>query len=103
LQILRGVILLTSSDADKLVLYKEAKDILVGIQRSDYPQLEIDWLVSTAWNRGCHHANLRRVPEASGYMQAALDLVNYSQACESKRPAMMKRYHETASSAAPCP
>lgn len=89
------MIILTPADAEKLVLFKEAKDILAGIQRSDYPRQEVDWLVGTAWNRGVHHAKLSRVQEASSWMQVALGLVHYS-SLESKVAMMTQQHHSIA-------
>lgn len=38
---------------------------------------ELQWLVSTCWNRGCHHATFERPNEAVGFMEVALQLLQF--------------------------
>ena len=40
-----------------------------------FPCCEAAWLLTTAWNRGCHHAKFGRLPEARRMMTAALTLL----------------------------
>ena len=39
---------------------------------------ELQWLVSTCWNRGCHHATFERHDQAVGFMEVALQLLKFS-------------------------
>ncbi len=65
------------SDAEKLSLLQDARKLLSSLQPGAYPRRELAWLLTTAWNRGCHHAKYRRLPEAQQFMEAALSLVEF--------------------------
>jgi len=66
-----------SSDAEKLSLLQDTTKLLGGLQPDSYPRRELAWLLTTAWNRGCHHAKYKRLREAQQFMEAALTLVDF--------------------------
>ena len=74
LQTLRSLLEMSLSDADKLKLFQEAKQLLAGIGDA-YPDREMQWLVTTCWNRGAHQAKFRRLETAEQYMCLALALL----------------------------
>ena len=76
LQTIRSVMEL-SSDAEKLSLLVDIRNLLSSLQPGAYPRRELAWLLTTAWNRGCHHAKYRRLQEAQQFMEAALSLVDF--------------------------
>lgn len=63
------------SDAEKLELLGEAAELLQGLPARAFPCREAAWLLTTAWNRGCHHAKFGRPAEARAMMAAALALL----------------------------
>lgn len=66
-----------SSDAEKLSLILDTRKVLSSLQPGIYPRRELAWLLTTTWNRGCHHAKYRRLQEAQQFMEAALSLVGF--------------------------
>ena len=68
---------LSSCDADKLRLYKEAQDLIKGLPGNSYPDRELQWLVTTCWNRGAHQAKFMRFEMASQYMRLAMELLQH--------------------------
>ena len=65
------------SDAEKLSLLQDVRTLLGNQQPGMYPRRELAWLLTSAWNRGCHHAKYRRLREAQQFMEAALSLVEF--------------------------
>lgn len=77
LQTLRTLVEMSSSDAGKLKLYQEAKELLAGLPSGVYPDRELQWLVTTCWNRGAHQAKFQRCEAAEQYMRLALALLDH--------------------------
>ena len=69
--------MLSSNDADKLSLYKEAQDLIAGLPGNSYPDRELQWLVTTCWNRGTHQDMFMRSESAEQYMRLALELLKH--------------------------
>ena len=67
-QTLRTTLELSPDDEDKLKLYQEAKELQLGLPGGSYPDRELQWLVTTCWNRGAHQASasVKPFPPASG-------------------------------------
>ncbi len=65
------------SDAEKLSLLQDVRKVLGSQQPGVYPRRELAWLLTSTWNRGCHHAKYRRLREAQQFMEAALSLVEF--------------------------
>lgn len=76
---------MSSSDAGKLKLYQEAKELLAGLHSSAYPERELQWLVTTCWNRGAHQAKFQRCEAAEQYMRLALALLDHCQTLSARR------------------
>ena len=77
MQTLRTLLELSSTDEDKIKLYQQAKELLAGLPGSAYPDRELQWLVSTCWNRGAHQAKFLRCEAAERYMRLALGLLEH--------------------------
>ena len=75
---------MSPSDTDKLKLFQEAKQLLAGIGNS-YPDREMQWLVTTCWNRGAHQAKFRRLESAEEYMSLALALLEHCQSLSERK------------------
>jgi hypothetical protein len=75
MQTLRTLLELSPTDEDKFKLYQQAKELLAGLPGSAYPDRELQWLVSTCWNRGAHQAKFLRCEAAERYMRLALGLL----------------------------
>ncbi|KAJ7563573.1 hypothetical protein O6H91_03G115400 [Diphasiastrum complanatum] len=73
-----------------LKLYNEANNILLGLSMDSYPKEEVQWLVSTAWNRAALHLKLLHLSDAQKWMELALDLLKHAPAMEVHRPAMVE-------------
>jgi hypothetical protein len=89
--------LITLGDSEKrdgpkvMSLYRQAHQILLGLAPDVYPKEEIQWLISTAWNRGSLHARFSRFSMAEKWMDLALDMLKHSGAAmEAYRPLMME-------------
>ena len=67
---------MSPTDTDKLKLYQEAKELLAGLPSNAYPDRELQWLVTTCWNRGAHQAKFQRCEAAEQYMKLALGLLD---------------------------
>lgn len=89
IQVLRTLLELSSCDADKLKLYKEARDLIKGLPGSTYPDRELQWLVTTCWNRGAHQAKFMRFGAAEEYMQLALGLLDQCHSLTSRKEASL--------------
>ena len=76
---------MSSSDADKLKLYQEAKKLLAGLPSSAYPDRELQWLVTTCWNRGAHQAKFQRCEAAEQYMRLALALLDHCHSLSARK------------------
>jgi hypothetical protein len=63
------------TDSERLELLGEAARLLRGLPAEAFPRREAAWLLTTAWNRGCHHAKFGRCGEARALMEAALALL----------------------------
>lgn len=74
-----------SSDAEKLSLLQDTTKLLGGLQPDSYPCRELAWLLTTAWNRGCHHAKYKRLREAQQFMEAALKLIDFCANYQSRK------------------
>lgn len=85
LQTLRTLLELTSSDMDKLKMYKEAKQLLAGLPSNAYPDRELQWLVTTCWNRGAHQAKFQRFEAAVQYMRLALALLDHCHSLSARK------------------
>ena len=59
------------SDADRLHVVEAVKDVEPGLLQS-LPELELQWLAATLWNRGCSHVKFGRPAQSLPLMQAAL-------------------------------
>ena len=71
--------------------YRQAHQILLGLGADVYPKEEIQWLISTAWNRGSLHARFSRFTMAEKWMNLALDMLKHiAPAMEAYRPLMME-------------
>ncbi|XP_024540453.1 TPR repeat-containing protein ZIP4 [Selaginella moellendorffii] len=77
-----------------LKLYREAKHMLLGLQNGVYPSEEIQWLVSTAWNRAALQVKLSRLPGAEQWMNIALELLSHAPAMEPQRQGMVDSLNE---------
>ena len=67
-----------NSDSARLALLQKAKDIILTVpQDQSYPTKEITWLVTQAWNRGCHAVKFSRYTDAVSYMDAAVSLLRF--------------------------
>ena len=77
-----------------LDLYKQAQQILSGLGNNMYPQVEAQWLVSTAWNRGALYLKLQKYETAELWMGLALELLKHVPAMETHRPSMMESLTE---------
>ncbi len=74
---MRTLLEMSPTDEDKLKLYQEAKELLAGLPGNSYPDRELQWLVTTCWNRGAHQAKFQRCEAAEQYMRLALRLVEH--------------------------
>ena len=77
MQTLRTLLELSPTDGDKIKLYQQGKELLAGLPGSAYPDRELQWLVSTCWNRGAHQAKFLRCKAAERYMRLALGLLEH--------------------------
>lgn len=77
MQTLRTLLEMSPTDENKIKLYQQAKELLVGLPGSAYPDRELQWLVSTCWNRGAHQAKFLRCEAAEQYMRLALELLEH--------------------------
>ena len=85
MQTLRTLVELSPTDAEKLKLYEEAKELLAGLPSSAYPDRELQWLVTTCWNRGAHQAKFQRFEAAERYMRLALGLVEHCSSLSARK------------------
>lgn len=85
MQTLRSLLEMSPSDEDKLKLYNEAKELLVGLPGDVYPDRELQWLVTTCWNRGAHQAKFQRCEAAEQYMRMALGLLEHCQSLSGRK------------------
>lgn len=63
------------TDSKRLQLLGDAARLLRGLPAGAFPRREAAWLLTTTWNRGCHHAKFGRHAEARALMEAALALL----------------------------
>lgn len=85
LQTLRTLVEMSPNDADKLRLYQEAKELLAGLPSIAYPDRELQWLVTTCWNRGAHQAKFQRCEIAEQYMRLALGLLDHCHSLSARK------------------
>lgn len=88
-QTLRTLLELSSTDEDKIKLYQQAKELLAGLPGSAYPDRELQWLVSTCWNRGAHQAKFLRCEAAERYMRLALGLLEHCHSLSGRKQMMV--------------
>ena len=89
---LRTLLELSNSSADKLKLYKEAQDLIKGLPGNTYPDRELQWLVTTCWNRGAHQAKFMRFGAAQEYMQLAIGLLKHCHTLSSREEVLVPTY-----------
>ncbi|MCO5600500.1 hypothetical protein L7F22_054613 [Adiantum nelumboides] len=70
-------------------LYKQAHQILLGLDTGVYPKEEVQWLISTAWNRASLHVRFNRYSLAEKWMNLALDMLKHAPAMENFRTVML--------------
>lgn len=58
-------------------MFADADALLKGLPDGTFPPLELEWLVVSAWNRGCHHERFGRAAAAKDFKNAARDLVRH--------------------------
>lgn len=88
MQVLRTLLELSNTDADKLKLYKEGQDLIKGLPGNTYPDRELQWLITTCWNRGAHQAKFMRFGTAQEYMQLAMGLLDHCHSLSSRKEVM---------------
>ncbi|DBA79640.1 TPA: hypothetical protein ACH3X1_008321 [Trebouxia sp. C0004] len=88
-QTLRTLLELSPTDEDKIKLYQQAKELLAGLPGSAYPDRELQWLVSTCWNRGAHQAKFLRCEAAERYMRLALGLLEHCHSLSGRKQMMV--------------
>lgn len=71
-------------------LYKQAHQILLGLGIGVYPKEEVQWLVSTAWNRASLHVKFNRYSVAEKWMNLALDMLQHAPSMENVRSVMLE-------------
>eukprot|EP00803_Ostreobium_quekettii_P006261 evm.model.scf_131.19 EVM.evm.TU.scf_131.19 scf_131:114761-123418(-) len=86
--VIRALIQLNSLDVEKLRMYSEARQLLVGLPKDAYPKRELLWLASTCWNRGCHHAKFCRLGLSLQYLGLGLELATMCNDLDSQRREM---------------
>ena len=78
LQVLRTRLGLSSNEPDRLSLYKEARDLITAsLPGTSYPDRELQWLVTTCWNKGAHQGKFMRLESAGQYMRLAMELLKH--------------------------
>ena len=97
-QVLRQNLYLSSSDEEKLDLYKGAFKLLKDLPLASFLPKEVSWLVSTCFNRGCQHAKFCRHSSATAFMDTAIKLLDFCPDLEAKRAVRLdivasKAYH----------
>lgn len=85
MQTLRTLLELSPTDEEKIKLYQQAKELLAGFPGSAYPDRELQWLVSTCWNRGAHQAKFLRCEAAEQYMRLALGLLEHCRSLSGRK------------------
>ncbi|MCO5607943.1 hypothetical protein L7F22_062145 [Adiantum nelumboides] len=70
-------------------IYKQAHQILLGQDTGVYPKEEVQWLISTAWNRASLHVRFNRYSLAEKWMNLALDMLKHAPALENFRTVML--------------
>ncbi|KAH7300313.1 hypothetical protein KP509_24G056000 [Ceratopteris richardii] len=70
-------------------LYKQAHQILLGLDIGVYPKEEVQWLISTAWNRASLHVKFNRFTLAETWMNLALDMLKHAPTMDNFRTVML--------------
>lgn len=116
-RLVRELVLLASRDDERLRRYKDALSIISTLARRQaiahtptcdtagegdapvsgaastflalYPDPELRWLVTSCWNRGCHHRRLSRPRDAVPYLRTAVRMLQHFPAMAAEHEAMM--------------
>ena len=102
LQTMRTLMELTSSDVDKIKLYEEAKQLLAGLPSNAYPDRELQWLVTSCWNKGAHQAKFQRFEAAVQYMRLALALLEHCHSLSARKQVGSEKEQVTSNHCAFC-
>ncbi|KAI5071272.1 hypothetical protein GOP47_0013523 [Adiantum capillus-veneris] len=70
-------------------IYKQAHQILLDLDAGVYPKEEVQWLISTAWNRASLHVKFNRFSLAENWMNLALDMLKHAPTMENFRAVML--------------
>lgn len=116
-RLVRELVLLASRDDERLRRYEDALTVISTLARRQpiaptptfdtagegdapvsgpastllalYPEPELRWLVTSCWNRGCHHRRLSRPRDAVPYLRAAVRMLQHFPAMAAEHEAMM--------------
>ena len=63
----------SQSDTDRLRIMEAVKDVEPELLQK-LPELEVQWLAATLWNRGCSHVKFGRPTQSVPLMKAAMQV-----------------------------
>jgi hypothetical protein len=81
LQVIRSLLELCSTDADRLCTLQDAAALISAAPSpttagtAGYPPLEARYLITAAWNRGATHSKFARMKDAEAFMGVALHIL----------------------------
>eukprot|EP01105_Mastigella_eilhardi_P020994 TRINITY_DN5046_c0_g1_i1.p1 TRINITY_DN5046_c0_g1~~TRINITY_DN5046_c0_g1_i1.p1 ORF type:complete len:900 (+),score=213.07 TRINITY_DN5046_c0_g1_i1:144-2702(+) len=90
----RSLIVLQASREDAQIYFAEVLQILQGLPATQYPPLELQWLVATAFNNGIYYARVHDTARAEEWMGRAIALVKYHPDRAVLEPDLQKAYTE---------
>jgi hypothetical protein len=68
---------------------REAAEVLSGLGQGEYPAKEVEWLVTSCWNRAVRHIRCSRLEQAADFGKVALGLLEHCPQLQNKKWSMV--------------